>query len=226
MYVRLLFFPLCWSSFPTAAQTSFVSVFCAVALRNLNCFVVLLPPTPPSLRFSYSPVTLISMCPEQYEWVSSPAEAAPRLQCNAFKRRLIPSRLFPFTCIPPVTHFLTPTNLLLHCLPAWLNMKPGNLSCYLLPPLTTWMLISARLSETIQLLRRSSPFLSRILKIVFRRCCKGGDEVGSRTAVCACARESLCFNQAAVWSHSSPLPYSFPGCPSHPSSLMMTPTPG
>lgn len=116
MYVRLLFFPLCWSSFPTAAQTSFVSVFCAVALRNLNCFVVLLPPTPPSLRFSYSPVTLISMCPEQYEWVSSPAEAAPRLQCNAFKRRLIPSRLFPFTCIPPVTHFLTPTNLLLHCM--------------------------------------------------------------------------------------------------------------
>lgn len=38
-----------------------------------------LTPLRPSLRFSYSPVTLISMCPEQYEWVSVPP-ATPRLQ--------------------------------------------------------------------------------------------------------------------------------------------------
>ncbi|KAF6728342.1 Utrophin [Oryzias melastigma] len=40
---------------------AFLSVFV------LNCVVVLLLPTPPSPRFSSSPVTLISMCPEQYE---------------------------------------------------------------------------------------------------------------------------------------------------------------
>lgn len=45
---------------------------------TLKYFVVPLLPFP-SLRFSYSPVTLISMCPEQYEWVSTPP-ATPRLQ--------------------------------------------------------------------------------------------------------------------------------------------------
>lgn len=51
---------------------------------HLLCFLILKriwpstsPPSFPS-RFSYSPVTLISMCPEQYEWVSVPP-AAPRL---------------------------------------------------------------------------------------------------------------------------------------------------
>lgn len=92
------------------------------------CFVV--PSLPSSPRFSYSPVTLISMCPEQYEWVSTPP-------CNTSS----PEHGTPFLMTPPFTPFtphpppvvLTPIKPWPHCmLPAclhvclirWLIMHP------------------------------------------------------------------------------------------------------
>ncbi len=80
-------FPLCWvQSLSCGTDFSFhffLHLLCFLSLSGFDpemfCGALTPPHLPPSLRFSYSPVTLISMCPEQYEWVSAPP-ATRRLQ--------------------------------------------------------------------------------------------------------------------------------------------------
>ena len=100
----------------------------AVFIWPSTVFVVPFPPSSPSLRFSYSPVTLISMCPEQYEWVSTTTETAPPLRPDW---NAPPSSLPPLLAhLPPPTssHQLS-QDCTACCPPAWLPASSTGWTC-------------------------------------------------------------------------------------------------
>lgn len=170
----------------------------------------------PSLQFSYSPVTLISMCPEQYEWVYTPAESTPRLQTGVPSFTLVLSSLTSL-CV------LTPTKPWLHCmLPAfppaclihWLNVQTLYPPQKKIKPKTTHPLSLHRhlllLTEASNLHSVAHPssgcqkpsdrsvdhpallFLSLGSSDLFSRWCWEGSLGCLRATVCACACESVC----------------------------------
>lgn len=108
--------------FPSTSSST-CCVFCfwpAQWFLTLKWFVVPLLPFPLPSRFSYSPVTLISMCPEQYEWVSTPpVNTTSSPAWNAFKT---PPLLLPcsLTHLPPSSSHQLSHDCSACCLPTCL----------------------------------------------------------------------------------------------------------
>lgn len=204
-------------------------------ILNLKCFVVPSFPFPPSLRFSYSPVTLISMCPEQYEWVFTPPEkCTPSPDWNAFKTA------------PPFLPFFSPRTDPHNPSPTYsLQLSHDCTACCLTTRLPTWstgwtcdqktcLTISSpsSLCQSIQLVLSCSSqpgcqepcscsvdhpsllFLSRIIGFVSRKLLQGAIRLWLNECVCMYLWISVLMRLFEhTRSHSSPLPIHFQAVP-------------